>query len=962
MSFHLKERINLPDINSIGFLYEHDKTKARVAYVQNEEKNKTFSISFMTIPYDDNGIAHILEHSVLCGSKKYPTKEPFVELAKGSLNTFLNAMTFSDKTMYPVSSENDKDFTNLMDVYLDAVFFPRLIDNPYILKQEGWHYHLEKPEDDLIYKGVVYNEMKGAFSDPEQVIYREIDARLFPDTLCQHESGGHPLSIPTLTQDAFVDFHSTYYHPSNSYTFLYGAMDIEEKLAHLDTYFNQFDYKDIVKPFIDQKPFESIKEEIISYSIEEDETEENKTFLSMNFAIGQSADSKMYLQMTILSDILLGALGSNAAPLKKALLQSGITSDVSSWYAAPSHLSNLSILLKNSDIKHADTFKRIVFDTLNDIVENGLEQKLVTAAINKARFMLLEGNVEGAAAKGVVRAINAMESWLYNDNPFSYFAFTKDLDDIEKNPKILIDLVRKYLLNNTHILMLHAIPQKNLNKQTFEKVHQDLQLYKNSLTKDDIDTLVKETQTLLHIQQTDDTKEDLEKLPLLSLEDLNETASDYPLIVDKQDTVTYLTYKTFTGNIDYFNFFFDISHIQHSDYTYVGLIVRLLEHLGTSNYSVEALSTEIDSYTGGVSFNTSAYTKGDVSIPILTVSGKAFSEYTPTLLTLLKDILLHTQFTDRQKLKEELLKIKSRIESNQFFGTSHVVAFNRLTSYYSSKAAYGQFTGGIDFYRFIADILEDFDEQASTLIQNLQRVYAQLFNQHKLTIGYTGASTSIQDTIKPFLTNLPNTPLESVPFIEPFGILNEGFALSQDVQYVGQGYNVALDGLSFTGHLLVLKTLLSFTYLWNTVRVQGGAYGAFTILDKEGSFLFMSYRDPNVLKTIQAYEKAPEFIETLALDNRELTKYIIGTIGSLDTPLSENEKGLVAFNRYLKNITLEDVQKERSQVLHTTIEDLRQLATYVEKAMSHKARCVVGSKQSLEENKELFDSIIPLIK
>ncbi|MBF0780837.1 MULTISPECIES: insulinase family protein [unclassified Granulicatella] len=963
MTFTLQQTINLPDINSIGYVYEHQKTKAKVFHIANDDSNKTFSIAFATPPYNDNGIAHILEHSVLCGSRKYPTKEPFVELMKSSLNTFLNAMTFSDKTIYPVASQNDKDFYHLMDVYLDAVFFPNLLTNTNILKQEGWHYHLEHADEELSYTGVVYNEMKGVFSDPNQVIQRAIQSALFPDTIYAHESGGDPVAIPQLTQEEFVHFHQTYYHPSNSYTVLYGNMAIEDKLGHLDEYFDLFDYRQINSLISEQMPFKESKTLNLSYSITEEESNENKTFIGLDFVIGKSTDVALNIQFSILSDILLG---SEVSPLRQALMASNITSDVSGYFDSFAAQSVFNVLIKNSQDKHVETFKSIVLNTLHQLVQEGINSKLITAAINKAKFNLKEAE-QGGTPKGVSFAILTTDMALYNGEAFGNLQFEKHIRYIEEHPERFVELIRHYLLDNPHMLLTIASPEYNLNDRTFEQIHHSLQNYKATLSQKEIDHLVQQTHDLIAYQNQPDSPEALACIPTLSLDDLNPKAKELELVVEHVNDVTYLHHPSFTSGIDYISFHFDLSHLTLDELQYASLMSRLLGNLSTTHYSLEDLVTEIDSHTGGISFATSVFnesTKDQRFVPNFIVKGKSFTDKVDTLLHLIQNILQHTQFQQKDKLREHIHKIKSHLE-NHFIFQGHLVALSRLRTYYAKSAKLDDYLNGISFYQFICTLAQEFDERYIQISQMLECVFAKTFIQNNLIVGFIGVQQDYinkKNTIHQFVTAFNHITLTAQSLDLPVAIQNEGWAFASDVQYVAQGFNISLDGLSYTSQLFVLKNILSLHYLWNKVRVQGGAYGAFTLITRDGDISFISYRDPHTTNTIEIYEQASQFIDDLQLNTQELTKAIIGTIGEIDAPRSPKLYGEAAFLRYRLGITFDMVQQERTQILQTTLHDLKQLSSFIQTAMNHHARCIVGNKKSLEQTGNLLHNIQTLIQ
>lgn len=966
MSFTLIETRQLTALNSTGYLYKHNKTKAQVMFLLNDDDNKAFSISFATPPYNNNGIAHILEHSVLCGSKKYPTKEPFVELAKGSLNTFLNAFTSADKTSYPVASKNDKDFKNLMDVYLDAVFFPLLIDNPLILAQEGWHYHLEKLEDDLIYKGVVYNEMKGAYSDPGTVLYHAAKRALFPDTFYANESGGHPIHIPELTQKEFVDFHQTYYHPSNSFSFIYGKVNIDEQLHHLDTYFSQFDYKSVDKGITYQEPLQKPLEIEEPYSITQDESEENKTFLSLEFVIGESKNIEQYVHYSVLTDILLG---SNASPIWKALIESGLGADVEGGINNSLAQTTFDFSLSNSEKIHKDAFKNIIFNTLQQLVENGIDETLIEAAISKNKFAMIESSQQTGYPKGVFYGISATNDWLYDNNPFSVFEMQHILNNMPINSDFYTDLIKKGFLTNQNYILLIGTPQKGLNDTLFTTVHESLQRQKSEMSTDAVNTLIKQTHALLQRQNEPDSIENLATIPLLTLNDLDANITEINLKKTIEHQTTVLTHDTFTGGITYLTYYFDTSAVSPDLIAYIGLFSKLLGHFDTAHYSIDDLANLQDLHTGGISYSTNIFvesTKANRYHPKFVVKAKVFDDKIQWAPTLINEVLLQTNFNHRTKLLEQLLKLKSQHES-KFIYQSHMCATYRLRSYYSQSAKYEELLNGIDFYHFLCNLINHFDERFETIVQQLHDIQQTIVSQSNLTIGiitqFDEQNTKHAQIIKG-LQQLPQK-IDTISKKQPNLSLNnpnEAFIIASDVQYVAKGTNYTLKNLPYNVQLRVLKNIVTYNYLWNEIRVIGGAYGAFNVQTRDGDFLFVSYRDPQISQTIQVFNDASDFVAQLNLSERELTKAIIGTFSELDRPLSAKERGEVAFMRYFMNVTHDEILKERQQILATTNADLQSLATHLLHSINENYCCVFGNKLSIEAQHQLFESITTLIK
>lgn len=961
--FKLVEKRDLPDIRSVGYLYKHEKTGAEVLYLENEDDNKAFNIAFRTPPYNDNGIAHIIEHSVLNGSKKYPTKEPFVELLKGSLNTFLNAMTYSDKTVYPVSSRNQKDFTNLMAVYLDAVFYPNFKHDPQILMQEGWHYHLEHPEDELIYKGVVYNEMRGAFSQPESELYRLMEPTLYPDTVYQYVSGGMPASIPTLTQEEFVAFHERYYHPSNARVTLYGNLDLDVAFSQLTEYFDAFEERNYQFSSVEQEPFSKRKEVEATYSISKGEAKENKSLLAYIWAAGKGTNAEELIALGVLDELLLG---SNTAPLKKALLKSGLGSDVSGGFSAATYSPIFEVVLKDTNPEAKAQFISIIEKELTKLVSNGIPKKAIQAALNKAAFRYKELTaLEGATPKGILYSLNSLTSWLYGGNVFETFEYQWVLDKIEKEMEhgYFETLIERMLLNNAHSAVITLAPEPGLGEQKEVALKEKLATYKASLSKEEVDSLVAQTQALLERQTTPDKEEDLAKLPKLSISDIDREAKPLPITVDKvEGEPTFLHYEDFTAGISYVKYYFDMSGIKTEDIPVVAFLTEVLGEVGTKQYSDEALTTEMDFYTGGISTNALVITESvadNLYYPKFTVSGKSLSQYQSQLLGLIEEIIHHSNLKDTSKIKELLLNVKAELEMNFNFG-SHVAALRRLESYYYEGAKYGQLLDGIDYYDFICEVLSEYDEHKDAFVERLQSVLRELLTTDQLVATFVGSKEDFdhfKENSKEFFEKLGKHKVEKQTFTRKVEVLNEAFKTPQEINYVAKGYNQTLLGVPFNGMNLFMKSVLGLDYLWNTVRVQGGAYGGMSVINDKGDVAALSYRDPNIVETLKRYDGQVEYLETFNPSKAEFEKNLIGTFSQIDRPLSAAQKGAIAFNRYFTHVSQERVQQLRNEVLATTPEQVRAYAPTMKSLLDQNAYVVIGNDSKIEQHKELFKHI-----
>ncbi len=963
--FLIKEEF-VEEINAVVRMMEHEKSGARLMHILNDDNNKTFSIAFRTPPNDDTGLPHILEHSVLCGSRKFPVKEPFVELAKGSLNTYLNAMTYSDKTVYPIASQNDQDFMNLMDVYLDAVFYPSIYNNPMILKQEGWNYKLTDGADEIEYQGVVYNEMKGAFSSPEGVLFRKVKESLFPDTTYNFESGGDPVAIPELTQEQFLDFHTKYYHPSNSYICLYGDGDIDEHLKLInEDYLCNFDRLEVDSKIEIQAPFKAMKEIQLAYPIAEGENQDDKTYFALNFVIGDAHDTQLVMAMDILEDLLLD---TPAAPLKKALIDAEIGQDVFGSYNTSLQQPVFSIVVKNSSPDKKEAFYKIVMDTLKGLVKDGIDKKLIEGAVNSLEFDLREADF-GGHSKGLLYATESLKSWLYDGEPLAYLKFEEDLKIIKGalTSTYLEEIIQTNILDNKHSTLITMEPKAGLGKESSLALKEKLANYKATLSEDEIKALILGTNKLQEMQVTPDQEENLEKIPTLALSDLETKVDLADYEINTENNIDFIFTPQTTNQIAYINLYYDLRGLEAESIPYIGLLGALLGKLNTKNYSYEELNNKIDIYTGGIRVGTIA--QNDMRNPgqyqpKLIVKGKVLYSKASYLSDLIKEIMLNTEFTQENRILEIIREMKSRMEMS-ISSSGHQVAFNRLSSYFSQKGYYEEQLKGLSFYNFICDLEKNFPSKKEDLIKKLQDTFKILNNKERMSVGLTCEKEeydAIRDTIltipaamegATFETTIPTFDLEKK---------NEALLAPFDVQYVAKGYNFKELGYEHSGSMDVLKSILSLDYLWNKVRVQNGAYGCFVDFARNGMMFFVSYRDPNVAKTLQAYDDAAAYTETFAVSERDMVKYIIGTVSKLDFPLTANGKGERNQSMVLSGLSKERLQQERDEILNTSQEMIRALAPIIKDCMAQNYVCAIGSHEKLEEDKGLFEHSIEVFE
>lgn len=961
-SYEILEKRPLNDLNSEGIILRHKKSGARIAVISNDDDNKVFYIGFRTPPEDSTGVPHIIEHTVLCGSERYPVKDPFVELVKGSLNTFLNAMTYPEKTIYPVASCNEKDFQNLIGVYMDAVFHPNIYKYEEIFKQEGWHYELEDKDAPITINGVVYNEMKGAFSSPEDVLQREILNSLFPDTSYANESGGDPDHIPDLTYEAYLDFHRRYYHPCNSYIYLYGDMDAAEKLKWMDEeYLSQYDRIPLDSAVQMQQPFEKPVEICKKYPIASADTEEDNTYISYNLVVGTVLDKTLYQAFAILDYALLGAPG---APLKKALIDAGIGKDIVGGYDNGTLQPVFSIIAKNTNAKEKEHFLQVIRETLETLVRDGLDKKALLAGINSAEFRFREADF-GQFPKGLLYGIQCLDSWLYEDKePFMHleaidtYRFLKEQTDTG----YFENLISEYLLNNTHASVVMIEPEKGLNAKKEAELEQKLKDYKAGLSDEQILKLVEDTKHLKHYQEEPSAKEDLAKIPMLKREDMKKEAA--PLYNEELvvGDVPVLYHDIFSSGIDYLTLLFDIRDIAPEDYPYLGLLRSVLGYVDTEHFEYAQLANEINIHTGGigstVGFYPSVKDREELEVKY-EVRTKALAEKLPEAMRLIREILMTSHLDDEKRLREIISQTKSRLHV-VLSSAGHSVAYTRAMSYFSRMFYYMDASNGIDFYHMLEDLETHFEEKKAALIQKLSDLTKKIFTADRLMVSVTCEKknlTAVEEEIKALAGELyPSAEDKAERDLPKLELCkkNEGFMDASQVQYVARTGNYTAHGFSYHGALKILKVIMGYDYLWINVRVKGGAYGCMNGYMRNGDTYFVSYRDPNLTRTNEIYDKIPDYLEHFSADEHEMTKYIIGTISDMDAPMNPNARGNHSLTAYLQGLTQADIQRERDEVINATSEDIRALKNLLASVLEENNLCVIGNEEMLKSEKELF--------
>lgn len=950
----------IEDIQSNVTIYKHNKTNARICTIENDDNNKVFSIAFRTPPKDSTGLTHILEHSVLCGSKNYPVKDPFVELLKSSLNTFLNAFTFPDKTMYPAASQNDKDFKNLMSVYMDAVFYPQIYNYEEIFMQEGWHYHILDENEPITYNGVVYNEMKGAFSDPQQTLFRHLMHSLYPDTAYGFESGGNPVNIPELTYEDFKEFHSKYYHPTNSYIFIYGNCDMEERMNWLDeAYLSNFDKIEFDTEIKLQKPFTKPTYEKHYYGISKEQPLENKTYLSYNCAFPTTLDTKLTIASSILVDVLFNTPG---APLKQALIDAKLGDDVMAFIDDSLLQPLLSIVVVNSNEDKLEEFINIVNDSLNNILTNGLDHDALKALISFAEFKVREGKFS-RMPKGLEIQMTALSSWLYDeDDPFSKLENIKYYQELKNdlNSGYFENIITKYILNNNHKSFVLLCPSHTYQAEKEEKVTKFLSDYKASLSDDEIKALIEKNKALSVYQSTPSTKEEIDTLPKLSIDDLNPNPEKYNLeVIDGKYQTLHSDY--FTNGIHYVTYSFILDSIDKESAQYLKLLSTLLSNINTKTSSYAEIHKQIQSLTGGISFTSSIYLTGNNECKAkFDISYSAVLENLSKANDIVLDIIQNTNLDDYKRIMEKLAEMKVSQEM-AIVNAGHGMSLMRAASYITEANYLNDATTGLGYYDFLCDLISNFDEKKSKLTDKFNELLSKVCSKKNFLLRVTGNKevlNNVYSVSDKFYNELSDNNCDYKSTFEA-NTLNEAIKTPADVNYVAR---VGLYDEPFTGAMYVLNNALSLDYLWMQVRVHGGAYGCMIQTPKNGFIGFTSYRDPNIERTNKVYEDVVDYIKGLNPTDEELLKYKIGAIGSLDQVLHVSSKGALAQNNYLAGYTYELQAKYRKEAIEATKEDLVNLASCFEKALSKKNICVIGNQNKIESTKELFDNIRNLNK
>lgn len=951
--FELIREQAVPEINSKVRLLRHVKTGAELLSVENDDENKCFAATFATPPDASDGIAHILEHSVLNGSRKYPVKEPFVELLKSSMASFINAFTFADKTMYPVASTNTADFYNLIDVYLDAVFHPRI--SPEILKQEGWHYELEDVNAPLTYKGVVFNEMKGAYSSPDRLLGVFSQRALFPDNLYGVDSGGDPAVIPTLTYEKFKRFHETYYHPSNARIYFWGDDDPQERLRVVDEYLSEFEPIE-VETQIDLHPrFDEPQRHVFGYDSGDDT--ENKGMISVDWALPVEKERELIMAMSVLGRVLLG---TSSAPLRKALTDSGLGEDVIGGFSNGMRQMTFSAGMKGIDPANAQQVESLVTDTLTALATEGIDEKTVEAAVNTTEFSLRELNT-GGFPRGLALLIGVTSDWLYGMDPITPLAFEQPLEALktrlDNGEHVLENLIKTYLLENPHRSTTVLQPDETVKEKREADEQARLDAARAAMDADDLERIVEETAYLQKLQNTPDSSEDLEKIPALGLSDLEKNARTLPLTELEINGEKILYHDLPTNGIFYVDVGFDLSGVPQDLLPYMSLFSRALVEMGTEKEDFVKLQQRIGSKTGGISpsrMGTRVWDSDDYTFWLF-LRGKATTDHVDDLFDIMLDIIRTANFDDKERFKQIVMRAKAGKEA-QLIPAGHQITMTRMKARYGLDSYISELTGGVENLFFLRDLIKRIDDDWDTVLAALESIRKHLLHRGGVLVNATIEQehwSSIEPKLANFIDGLPAGTLQPQQWAAAFPHENEGLTVPAQVNYVGESANLYDLGYTLDGSVHVIVKSLARGYLWNKIRVMGGAYGALLRFDqKSGVLAFVSYRDPNLLETLKAYDEAADFLKTLEMSQSDVEKAIVGTVGDLDSYQLPDAKGYTSMVRYLTNYNDETRQQIRDQVMSTTLEDFRAFGDVLARMRDAASVVVMGSQDHFEAVKD----------
>lgn len=947
--FELLREEYIHELDTKAQLWRHTKTGAELLSLQNDDENKVFGVTFRTPLTDSTGVAHILEHAVLAGSRKYPLKEPFVELIKGSLNTFVNAMTYPDKTCYPVASQNLQDFYNLIDVYLDAVFYPRLAR--FTFEQEGWHYELDDIEEPMTYKGVVFNEMKGVYASPDDVLGEHIRHAIFPDNTYRVDSGGNPQHIPDLTYEQFTNFHHTLYHPSNARIFFYGDDDPDKRFAILDEYLNGFE-RIAIDSEVDLQPRWNEPRHITrTFAAGEDSEDSNKSMLTVSWLLDEAHDLELVLALEVLSYILIGM---SASPLRKALLESGLGEDLAGGGLEELRQIVFSTGLKGIATSNADAVEALVLDTLRGLAEDGIDPETVHAALNTIEFRLRENNT-GSFPRGLSLMLRSLDTWLYDGDPFGPLSFEAPLQAVKEraaNGKFFEELIQRYFLENTHrvTLLLKPDPEQGAREAAIEQAR--LEQAKQSMSRAELEAVMENAQRLRTLQETPDAEEDLAKLPSLGLADLDRENKLIPIEVLERGATKVLYHNLFTNGIVYLDIGLDLHTLPQELLPYVALFSRALLETGAGDLDYVQLSQRIGQNTGGIRPQTvtSMARDSDRGVAWLFLRTKAMPDQAEELLAILRDVLLTVRLDNQERIRQIVLEEKAGHEA-RLVPAGHQVVNARLRALFDEADWAAEQMRGISQLFFLRELVQQIDSNWPMVLERLQQIRRILVNSATMLCNVT-LDEENWERLDPKLTHfLSELPVETIPtaqWVLEHGSNNEALGLPAQVNYVGKGANLYGLGYTLHGSEAVITNYLGTTWLWEKIRVQGGAYGGFCVFDpRSGIFTYVSYRDPNLLPTLEVYDGTGRFLREIKMSDAELTRAIIGAIGNMDFYQLPDAKGFTSLVRYLVGDSDELRQRMRNEILATTVENFRDFGVVLDRIKEAGAVVVLGSQSAI---------------
>ena len=959
-NYKLIEQRHVDDVEGEVYLLEHIKSGAKVLKIANSDTNKTFCITFKTEPDDESGIPHILEHSVLNGSRKYPVKSPFDQLLKGSLSTFLNAMTGEELTMFPMASVSHKDYFNLMDVYLDAVFNPLIYTDKRILRQEGWRIEAKNPDDPFRYTGVVYNEMKGNYSDPMCDVFRKIGHALFPDNGYGRDSGGYPEAIPTLTQEHFEEYHRKHYRPENSYIFLYGDADFEKELQLLDEgYLSLYEKEGIDYEIQPQKSFAEMKTLKSEYPAHEGAQEDGDTYNTLTFVTCDINTPYTTGAFNVILDVLVS---QESGAIKNALINAGICTSVET-FVSNSQQCVVSILGFDCKKDTIQQFRQVIDRELRAAAANGLDKESVNAVLNRMEFALKESN---DAQRGIKLNGMLINSWIFGGAPIKVLEQADRYEEFKKkvDEGFLEDTIRKYLIDNPHSLLASFTPKQGLEQEAEAIIQQSLDQYKASLSKEQIQKIVDENAELDLYQNTPDSPEALRCIPTLKLSDINPTATDYPITKESIDGIEVLRHEYNTKGIIYLQFYFDMKALPVSLLPYASLMSNIIGLMPTANYSFGELDNAINKYTGNCTAGYDLYSRNVNGVrepfAMFKFQGKSLVKNIGKMVDLMIEMTNKTRFDDKERLRDIVMRQMSEMSMDLNYN-AYQYARDRMVSQYSTTGAIGQLTEGIDYYMFLKDLGENFQDRADDLIEKFKMVKSMLLNRDNLhCFAYCagGDYPAVTEQIRRYAAALADNKTELQKWDITRKRYNEAIIMPSKVQYVLKAYDLLNPRYKYSGTLPVLGKILSTDYLQTNVRVRGGAYGSWGGVSPDGIACMSSYRDPNLKNTVDVYDNIPAYLANFDADEDAMTKYIIGTISNKDMPVATSQRGRTALQRYRQGYTFEQIQQERTEILSTTAQQIRDLAPLMQQVRDNGTICVLGGEEKVMESKNLFTNII----